>query len=88
MDENLRKALEEGNEQEKDRFIESAVTAFRTTLIETTKEKHAVFLIYDDESGSMQTYTFNANMTTLTMMLTTAYEMVMESEGGLKRVLN
>ena len=88
MNENLRKALEEGNEQEKDRFIESAVTAFRTTLTETTKEKHAVFLIYDDESGSMQTYTFNANMTTLTMMLTTAYEMIMESEGGLKRVLN
>lgn len=88
MTDDLRKAMEEGNDMEKERFIETAVEAFRTTLIETTKNKHAVFLVLDDEDGRMQTYTFNAGFSTLSMMLTSAYEMIVESEGGPKRVLN
>ena len=88
MTDDLRKAMEEGNDMEKERFIETAVEAFRTTLTETTKNKHAVFLVLDDEDGRMQTYTFNAGFSTLSMMLTSAYEMIVESEGGPKRVLN
>jgi len=86
MTEELEKALT--TDTEKERFIEDAVTAFRNALTTTTNEKHAVFLVYDDSDGRMQTYTFNANMSILTMMLTSAYEMIIESEGGPKRVLN
>ena len=88
MTDDLCKVMEEGNDMEKERFIETAVEAFRNTLIETTKNKHAVFLVLDDEDGRMQTYTFNAGFSTLSMMLTSAYEMIVESEGGPKRVLN
>jgi len=88
MNEELQKVIAESAGQEKERFIEEAVNAFRTALLETTKTKHAVFLVLDDEDGRMQTYTFNANMTILSMMLTSAYEMIVESEGGPKRVLN
>jgi hypothetical protein len=86
MTEDLEKALTTSTDKE--RFIEDAVEAFRNALTATTDEKHAVFLVYDDSDGRMQTYTFNANMSILTMMLTSAYEMIMESEGGPKRVLN
>jgi hypothetical protein len=86
MTEELEKALTTSTDKE--RFIEDAVEAFRNALTTTTNEKHAVFLVYDDNDGRMQTYTFNANMSILTMMLTSAYEMIMESEGGPKRVLN
>lgn len=88
MTDDLRKVMEENNDIEKERFIETAVNAFRATLIETTKNKHAVFLVLDDEDGRMQTYTFNAGFSTLSMMLTSAYEMIVESEDGPKRVLN
>ncbi len=88
MNEELQKVIADSSGQEKERFIEEAVTAFRKALMETTKSKHAVFLVLDDEDGKMQTYTFNANMTILSMMLTSAYEMIVESEGGPKRVLN
>jgi len=47
-----------------------------------------VFLVYDEEDGRLQTYTFNANLRTLLMMITSAYEMVNEAGGGEKRVLN
>lgn len=88
MSDELDKAIEEGAEMEKERFIENAVTAFRNALTQTTHNKHAVFLVYDDDDGRMQTYTFNAGFSTLSMMLTSAYEMIRESEGGPKRVLN
>ena len=88
MTEELREALDSGNDKEKERFIEEAVSAFRNALTQTTQTKHAVFLVYDDDDGRMQTYTFNANFNTLSMMLTSAYEIIVETEGGPKRVLN
>ncbi|NBS71161.1 hypothetical protein EBT31_19975 [bacterium] len=88
MNEELQKVITESTGHDKERFIEEAVNAFRKALLETTKSKHAVFLVMDDADGRMQTYTFNANMTILSMMLTSAYEMIVESEGGPKRVLN
>jgi hypothetical protein len=88
MNDKLEDAFQEGPTQDKEHFIEKAVDAFRSTLSDVEHERHAVFLLYDDNSGKMQTYTFNANMSTMVMLLTTAYELVLESEGGIKRVLN
>jgi len=73
---------------DKKRFIKEAINAFRKTIEEVDEKRHAVFLVYDEEDNKLQTYTFNANLHTLLMMLTSAYEMINEAEGGPKRVLN
>lgn len=73
---------------DKKRFIKEALNAFRKTIEEVDEKRHAVFLVYDEEDNKLQTYTFNANLHTLLMMITSAYEMINEAEGGPKRVLN
>jgi hypothetical protein len=73
---------------DKKRFIKEAINAFRKTIEEVDEKRHAVFIVYDEEDNKLQTYTFNANLHTLLMMLTSAYEMINEAEGGPKRVLN
>jgi hypothetical protein len=73
---------------DKKRFIKEAINAFRKTIEEVDEKRHAVFLVYDEEDNKLQTYTFNANLNTLLMMITSAYEMINEAEGGPKRVLN
>jgi hypothetical protein len=73
---------------DKKRFIKEAINAFRKTIEEVDEKRHAVFLVYDEEDNKLQTYTFNANLHTLLMMITSAYEMINEAEGGPKRVLN
>lgn len=88
MTEELDNALEHGENLDKEQFIKEAVAAFSKTLIEADEKKHAVFLVYDEEDGKLQTYTFNANLRTLLMMITSAYEMINEAEGGPKRILN
>lgn len=88
MTDDLNSTLENGEKVDKEQFIKEAVAAFTKTLVEADEKKHAVFLVYDEEDGRLQTYTFNANLRTLMMMITSAYEMVNEAEGGEKRVLN
>ena len=88
MTEELDSALEHGENLDKEQFIKEAVEAFSKTLNEADEKKHAVFLVYDENDGRLQTYTFNANLRTLLMMITSAYEMVNEAGGGEKRVLN
>lgn len=80
--------LDDGEDLDKKRFLKEAITAFRQTIESEDKKKHAVFLVYDEEDGKLQTYTFNANLGTLLMMVTSAYEMINEAEGGPKRTLN
>ena len=69
-------------------LIGPVFNAFRQTIESEDKKKHAVFLVYDEADGRLQTYTFNANLGTLLMMVTSAYEMINEAEGGPKRILN
>ena len=88
MTEDLNYTLDNGDKLEKEEFIREAVAAFSKTLVEADEKKHAVFLVYDEEDGRLQTYTFNANVRTLMMMITSAYDMINEAEGGEKRILN
>jgi hypothetical protein len=88
MTEDLDKSFDNGDKVGKEEFIKEAVAAFSKTLNEADDKKHAVFLVYDENDGRLQTYTFNANLRTLLMMITSAYEMINEAEGGEKRVLN
>ena len=88
MTEDLTQTLESSETVDKEAFIKEAVEAFTKTLNEADEKKHAVFLVYDENDGRLQTYTFNANLRTLLMMITSAYEMINEAEGGEKRVLN
>jgi hypothetical protein len=88
MTEDLDKSFDNGDKVGKEEFIKEAVAAFSKTLNEADEKKHAVFLVYDEADGRLQTYTFNANLRTLLMMITSAYEMINEAEGGEKRVLN
>jgi len=88
MTDDLNNTLENGENVDKEQFIKEAVAAFTKTLVEADEKKHAVFLVYDEADGRLQTYTFNANLRTLMMMITSAYEMINEAEGGEKRVLN
>jgi hypothetical protein len=88
MTEDLDKSFDNGDKVGKEEFIREAVAAFSKTLNEADEKKHAVFLVYDEADGRLQTYTFNANLRTLLMMITSAYEMINEAEGGEKRVLN
>ena len=88
MTEDLTQTLESSETVDKEAFIKEAVEAFTKTLNEVDDKKHAVFLVYDENDGRLQTYTFNANLRTLLMMITSAYEMINEAEGGEKRVLN
>jgi hypothetical protein len=88
MTEQLTNVLESSETVDKEAFIKEAVEAFTKTLHEADAKKHAVFLVYDEADGRLQTYTFNANLSTLLMMITSAYEMINEAEGGEKRVLN
>jgi hypothetical protein len=80
--------LDDDEDLDKQRFLKEAINAFRETIESEDKKKHAVFLVYDEEDGKLQTYTFNANLGTLLMMVTSAYEMINEAEGGPKRTLN
>ena len=88
MTEDLTQTLESNETVDKEAFIKEAIAAFSKTLNEADDKKHAVFLVYDEADGRLQTYTFNANLRTLLMMITSAYEMINEAEGGEKRVLN
>jgi len=88
MTEDLDKSFDNSDKVGKEEFIKEAVAAFSKTLNEADEKKHAVFLVYDEADGRLQTYTFNANLRTLLMMITSAYEMINEAEGGEKRVLN
>ena len=88
MTEDLDKSFDNGDKVGKEEFIKEAIAAFSKTLNEADEKKHAVFLVYDEADGRLQTYTFNANLRTLLMMITSAYEMINEAEGGEKRVLN
>jgi hypothetical protein len=88
MTEDLDKSFDNGDKVGKEEFIKEAIAAFSKTLNEADDKKHAVFLVYDEADGRLQTYTFNANLRTLLMMITSAYEMINEAEGGEKRVLN
>lgn len=88
MTEDLNNTLESSDSLDKEAFIKEAVAAFTKTLNEADEKKHAVFLVYDEADGRLQTYTFNANLRTLLMMITSAYEMINEAEGGEKRILN
>jgi len=88
MTEDLNNTLESSDSLDKEAFIKEAVAAFTKTLNEADEKKHAVFLVYDEADGRLQTYTFNANLRTLLMLITSAYEMINEAEGGEKRVLN
>ena len=88
MTEDLDKSFDNGDKVGKEEFIREAVAAFSKTLNEADEKKHAVFLVYDEADGRLKTYTFNANLRTLLMMITSAYEMINEAEGGEKRVLN
>jgi DNA repair ATPase RecN len=88
MTEDLTQTLESSDSLNKEEFIKEAIAAFSKTLNEANEKKHAVFLVYDETDGNLQTYTFNANLRTLLMMITSAYEMVNEAGGGEKRVLN
>lgn len=88
MTEDLNNTLESSDSLDKEAFIKEAVAAFTKTLNEADEKKHAVFLVYDEADGRLQTYTFNANLRTLLMMITSAYDMINEAEGGEKRILN
>ena len=79
---------DDNEDLDKKQFLREAINAFRQTIESEDKKKHAVFLVYDEADGRLQTYTFNANLGTLLMMVTSAYEMINEAEGGEKRVLN
>jgi len=78
----------EAKDADKASFIEEALKAFKETLNDTTRNKHAVFLMYDETDGKLQTYTFNANLGTLLMMVSSAYEMLNEADGNIKRTIN
>jgi hypothetical protein len=80
--------IEASEGKDKAAFIEEAVDAFRVALNDPNRTKHAVFLMYDEADGKLQTYTFNADLNTLLMMVTSAYEMLHEAEGGPQRTLN
>jgi hypothetical protein len=48
-----------------------------------------VFLVFDDATEKMQTFTFNADMPMLLMMISSAYSMMEEATSGTPlRVLN
>lgn len=68
--------------EEKEAFLKEAVVAFESVINDPSETKHAVFLVYDDNTSRMQTYTFNAGLPTLFMMVTSAYEMVQEAQAG------
>jgi len=88
MTEKMDAVIEASDGKDKEAFIEEAISAFRVALSDQNKTRHAVFLTYDEEDGKLQTYTFNADLGTLFMMVTSAYEMLQESEGGPRRTLN
>lgn len=67
---------------EKEAFIKEALESFEEMLNDPEQRKHAVFLVYDEETSRMQTYTFNADLQTLFMMVTSAYEMMQEAQAG------
>lgn len=66
----------------KEQFVQEAVKAFEEAINDVNKKKHAVFLVFDDETKKMQTYTFNADLQLLFMMVASAYEMVKEGQAG------
>jgi hypothetical protein len=68
--------------EDKQAFIKEALISFEEMLNDPKQRKHAVFLVFDDETNKMQTYTFNANLQILFMMVTSAYEMMQEAQAG------
>jgi glyceraldehyde-3-phosphate dehydrogenase/erythrose-4-phosphate dehydrogenase len=77
------------SEQDKEKFLQEAIDMFESVITDPTQSKHAVFLVYDDTTNKLQTYTFNAGIPTLFMMVTSAYEMVQEAQAGRQlRTLN
>ena len=68
--------------EQKKAFIQEAIASFEEMLNDPQQRKHAVFLVYDNETSKMQTYTFNADLNTLFMMVTSAYEMMQETQSG------
>lgn len=75
--------------EDKEAFIKEALAAFEEALNDTKKKKHAVFLVFDDDTQRMQTFTFNADMPTLLMMISSAYAMMEEASAGRQlRTLN
>lgn len=68
--------------EQKKAFLKEALDSFEEMLNDPQQRKHAVFLVYDDETSKMQTYTFNADLSTLFMMVTSAYEMMQEAQAG------
>ena len=67
---------------QKKAFLKEALDSFEEMLNDPQQRRHAVFLVYDDETSKMQTYTFNADLSTLFMMVTSAYEMMQEAQAG------
>jgi hypothetical protein len=88
MTEQMDEVISASEGKDKEAFIENAVAAFRTAINDPDGSRHAVFLTYDEADGKLQTYTFNASLATLLMMVTSAYEMLQEAEGGPRRTLN
>ena len=88
MTEQMDEVISASDGKDKEAFIENAVAAFRTAINDPDGSRHAVFLTYDEADGKLQTYTFNASRATLLMMVTSAYEMLQEAEGGPRRTLN
>lgn len=75
--------------ENKEAFIKEALAAFEEALNDTKRRKHAVFLVFDDATEKMQTFTFNADMPMLLMMISSAYSMMEEATSGTPlRVLN
>lgn len=68
--------------EQKKAFLKEALDSFEEMLNDPQQRRHAVFLVYDDETSKMQTYTFNADLSTLFMMVTSAYEMMQEAQAG------
>lgn len=68
--------------EQKKAFLKEALDSFEEMLNDPQQRRHAVFLVYDEETSKMQTYTFNADLSTLFMMVTSAYEMMQEAQAG------
>lgn len=68
--------------EQKKAFLKEALASFEEMLNDPQQRRHAVFLVYDEETSKMQTYTFNADLSTLFMMVTSAYEMMQEAQAG------
>ena len=68
--------------EQKKAFLKEALESFEEMLNDPQQRRHAVFLVYDEETSKMQTYTFNADLSTLFMMVTSAYEMMQEAQAG------